>query len=146
MDQLNTYLIKVFDFIKKNRGVYVFNEIDPIILNSILYFIEKDDSDSIIIFTTKYSSTHDFNVFDDVITYSLPNYEEKIKLIKNCLSQYKIDLHQVYNEFKKYNLTHRQIYLSCMGSIKETVLKNIEMSSDLIIKNLTDRYDRYRES
>jgi SpoVK/Ycf46/Vps4 family AAA+-type ATPase len=79
----------VFDTIRQNRGVYLFDEFDALgahrnqvndvgeirrVLNSFLQLLEKDSSDSLIVAATNHGQMLDralFRRFDDVIEYAL---------------------------------------------------------------------------
>ena len=94
MGETSAKLRLVFEDIKKNIGVYFFDEFDAIganrsldnevgearrILNSFLQFIEQDDSNSIIIAATNNHRLLDqalFRRFDDVIHYAMPEEDE----------------------------------------------------------------------
>ena len=107
MGETSAKLRLVFEDIKKNIGVYFFDEFDAIganrsldnevgearrILNSFLQFIEQDDSNSIIVAATNNHRLLDqalFRRFDDVIHYAMPK-EEEIRVIfeKKLVSKY----------------------------------------------------------
>src|SRR5262249_586253 len=94
----------VFDAMQQTRGVYLFDEFDAIassrtlqhdvgeirrVLNSFLQFLEKDDSDSLIVAATNHFEVLDaalFRRFDDVVRYSAPNPYRIRELIENRLS------------------------------------------------------------
>jgi hypothetical protein len=81
----------VFDAMAETRGVYLFDEFDAIgatrdsgndvgeirrVLNSFLQFLERDDSESLIVAATNFVGIIDdalFRRFDDVIAYQLPD-------------------------------------------------------------------------
>ena len=109
MGETSAKLRLVFEDIKKNIGVYFFDEFDAIganrsldnevgearrILNSFLQFIEQDDSNSIIIAATNNHRLLDqalFRRFDDVIHYAMPE-EDEIRAIfeKKLVKKYYI--------------------------------------------------------
>ena len=90
----------------ETRGVYLFDEFDAIgamrsagndvgeirrVLNSFLQFLERDDSESIIVAATNFMDMLDealFRRFDDVITYELPDGEMVRELIQNRLTSF----------------------------------------------------------
>jgi len=94
----------VFDSIKSNRGVYLFDEFDAIgskrdsgndvgeirrVLNSFLQFLEEDTPNSLIVAATNFPDMLDnalFRRFDDVIRYELPSPELAINVLKNKLA------------------------------------------------------------
>jgi SpoVK/Ycf46/Vps4 family AAA+-type ATPase len=96
----------IFDAMAVTRGVYLFDEFDAIgaaraagndvgeirrVLNSFLQFLERDDSESLIIAATNFVGMLDdalFRRFDDVITYELPDKALVRRLIENRLSTF----------------------------------------------------------
>lgn len=96
----------VFDTIAKEQGVFFFDEFDAIgsrrthandvgeirrVLNSFLQFVEKDDSESLIIAATNHADLLDpalFRRFDDVLEYRLPNKGEAVTIMKSRLSRF----------------------------------------------------------
>ena len=108
MGETAAKLFAIFESMKMNRGVYLFDEFDAIgtmrggandvgeirrVLNSFLQFLEQDDSDSLVIAATNLEGILDealFRRFDDVITYHLPDEKELACLIANRLSAFEI--------------------------------------------------------
>jgi SpoVK/Ycf46/Vps4 family AAA+-type ATPase len=106
MGETAAKLHHVFDAMVETRGVYLFDEFDAIgamrsvgndvgeirrVLNSFLQFLERDDSESIIVAATNFMDMLDealFRRFDDVITYEFPNGEMVRKLIENRLTSF----------------------------------------------------------
>lgn len=96
----------IFDAMIETRGVYLFDEFDAIgaarsagndvgeirrVLNSFLQFLERDDSDSVIVAATNFVGMLDdalFRRFDEVITYDLPDKQQIRRLIENRLSAF----------------------------------------------------------
>ena len=96
----------VFDAMGATRGVYLFDEFDAIgatrtarndvgearrVLNSFLQFMERDDSDSIVVAATNFVGMLDdalFRRFDDVIEYALPTPAVRRELVQNRLSAF----------------------------------------------------------
>ena len=94
----------IFDAMSATRGVYLFDEFDAIgaarsigndvgeirrVLNSFLQFLERDDSESLIVAATNFVDMLDdalFRRFDEVITYDLPNKQLIQQLIENRLT------------------------------------------------------------
>lgn len=93
----------IFDAMTETRGVYFFDEFDAIgsrrserndvgeirrVLNSFLQFLEKDESDSLIIAATNHVDLLDpalFRRFDDVIQYELPDEDVTLKILQSRL-------------------------------------------------------------
>lgn len=94
----------IFDSMRGTKGVYFFDEIDALaadrgqlsdttelrrVSNSMLQFIEQDQSASLLIGATNLSSIIDraaFRRFDSVITYSLPTQQEIANIILSRLA------------------------------------------------------------
>src|SRR5690606_13647703 len=92
----------------ETRGVYLFDEFDAIgshrqagndvgemrrVLNSFLMFLERDDSDSIIVAATNLVEMLDpalFRRFDEVIRYAPPEREARKQLVENRLNLFNI--------------------------------------------------------
>lgn len=99
----------IFDAMTETRGVYFFDEFDAIgsrrserndvgeirrVLNSFLQFLEKDDSDSLIIAATNHVELLDpalFRRFDDVIQYGLPDEGVTLKILQSRLVGFEAD-------------------------------------------------------
>lgn len=164
MGETSAKLRQVFDLIEQKQGVYLFDEFDAIggersrdndvgemrrVLNSFLQFIERDNSDSLIIAITNNKALLDqalFRRFDDVILYHLPDNDEKLALLKNRLSRYskKVNFNQLLPNIN--GLSHAEISLACLDAIKETVLnENQSMSNQLILKSIKDRNAAYHK-
>ena len=107
MGETASKLRLVFDAMVDTRGVYFFDEFDAIgarrsvrndvgeirrVLNSFLQFLERDDSDSLIIAATNHPELLDpalFRRFDDVIHYALPDMEIARRILMSRLSNFK---------------------------------------------------------
>lgn len=133
----------VFDAMAETRGVYLFDEFDAIgaartvtndvgeirrVLNSFLQFMERDDSDSIVIAATNFVGMLDdalFRRFDDVLQYDLPNSHAIKALIENRLSGFNLI------EFKwrsvtsiAIGLSHAEICRACEDTARFAVLNH----------------------
>lgn len=164
MGETSAKLRQIFDVIKQRPGVYLFDEFDAIggersldndvgemrrVLNSFLQFIERDESDSLIIAITNNSKLLDqalFRRFDDVISYKLPSREEKQKLLRAYLGNQKskIDYKNILSSIN--GLSHAEITLACLDAIKETVLNDKQkLTTQLILKTIKDRNSAYHK-
>ena len=161
MGETSAKLRQIFDYIEDVPAVYLFDEFDAIggqrgkdnevgemrrVLNSFLQFIERDHSDSLIIAATNNLELLDqalFRRFDDVIHYQLPTDQEKIQLLKNRLNgnilQKDIDL--ILRELT--SLSHAEINQACLDAIKESVINEVKISPDLVIKTIRERKSAY---
>ena len=96
----------VFDAIRQNRGIYLFDEFDALgahrnqsndvgeirrVLNSFLQLLEKDSSDSLIVAATNHGKMLDralFRRFDDVIEYAFPDLTLTEEIIRRKLAPF----------------------------------------------------------
>lgn len=164
MGETSAKLRQVFDLIEERQGIYLFDEFDAIggersrdndvgemrrVLNSFLQFIERENSDSLIIAITNNKSLLDqalFRRFDDVILYHLPSEQEKLSLLKNQLSSQSqnVDFESLLPNIN--GLSHAEISLACLDAIKETVLDDDKrMDNKLILKAIDDRNAAYHK-
>lgn len=99
----------IFDTIRADKGVYLFDEFDALgskrtqandvgeirrVLNSFLQLLEKDDSEGLIIAATNHPDLLDralFRRFDDVIEYRLPDEETSIGILQSRLARFKVE-------------------------------------------------------
>src|SRR5262245_38377519 len=131
----------VFDAMGETRGVYLFDEFDAIgstrtlrndvgeirrVLNSFLQFLERDDSQSIVVAATNFVGMLDealFRRFDDVIRYELPDAPMIRALIENRLSSFDIRKLRWINVTRSAaGLSHAEITRACDDAAKEAVL------------------------
>lgn len=166
MGETSAKLRQIFDIIQQKQGVYLFDEFDAIggersrdndvgemrrVLNSFLQFIERDNSDSLIVSITNNKPLLDqalFRRFDDVILYNLPTKKEKLALLQNRLSNYRktkgVSFTQLLPNIN--GLSHAEISLACLDAIKETILnEGLIMSNQLILKAIKDRNAAYNQ-
>ena len=162
MGETSAKLRQIFEFIKKHRGVYLFDEFDAIgterakdndvgemrrVLNAFLQFIEHDESESFIIAATNNLNLLDqalFRRFDDVILYEKPDVSLIEKLIKNRLGSFqgKFAISSIVTHAK--GLSHAEITQTCDDAIKETILLDKKaVTKGLLIQMLEDRFLAY---
>lgn len=162
MGETSAKLRQIFDLIADRQAVYLFDEFDAIgsqrgkdndvgemrrVLNSFLQFLERDNSESLIIAATNNLGMLDqalFRRFDDVIHYDLPSDAEKIELLKS-----RLDKNLTNNELKDLlpmleNLSHAEINQACLDAIKESILNNSDISLSLIKKTIKERTMAYK--
>jgi AAA+ superfamily predicted ATPase len=162
MGETSVKLRQVFDHIYSETGVYLFDEFDAIaadrnldnevgemkrILNSLLQFIEQDNSQSIIIAATNNKKLLDqalFRRFDDILHYDLPNKKEIKLLLENRLFSYdsRIIINSAAVESAK-GLSQAEIVRVCDDVIKTSILNNSEITSEQIILLLEERHKMY---
>lgn len=131
----------VFDAMSETRGVYLFDEFDAIgstrsvrndvgeirrVLNSFLQFLERDDSDSIVVAATNYVGMLDealFRRFDDVIRYDLPDGAMVRALVANRLSSFETaNLRWPSTTVAAKGLSHAEVTRACDDAAREAVL------------------------
>jgi SpoVK/Ycf46/Vps4 family AAA+-type ATPase len=149
----------VFDAMAETRGVYLFDEFDAIgatrtsgndvgeirrVLNSFLQFMERDDSDSIIVAATNFAGMLDdalFRRFDDVIQYELPNPIEIQQLIENRLNGFMLE------DFRWKNITaaakslsHAEVARACDDAARSAILAQTSIiKGNFLIETLVAR-------
>lgn len=149
----------VFDAMHRTRGVYLFDEFDAIgahrgaendvgeirrVLNSFLQFLERDDSDSLIIAATNYYGMLDhalFRRFDDLVQYELPDAKMTCELIRNRLSVF--DLRRLswktVTESAR-GLSHADIVSACEDAAKDAILADSQrITTTMLAKALKAR-------
>jgi SpoVK/Ycf46/Vps4 family AAA+-type ATPase len=162
MGETSAKLRQIFDLIVDRPAVYLFDEFDAIgsqrgkdndvgemrrVLNSFLQFLERDNSESLIIAATNNLGMLDqalFRRFDDVIHYNLPSDEEKIQLLKSRLGKNVTskDIKVLLPMLE--SLSHAEINQACLDAIKESVLNNSDISLSLIEKTIKERTMAYK--
>ncbi|MGL5893625.1 MAG: AAA family ATPase [Bacteroidales bacterium] len=162
MGETSAKLRQIFDFIEANPAVYLFDEFDAIggqrgkdndvgemrrVLNSFLQFIERDESESLIVAATNNLELLDqalFRRFDDVVHYQLPDDKEKRELLK-CRFNGSLSKQDISILLKELDsLSHAEINQACLDAIKESVIKNIPVNNELILKTIKERKSAYK--
>ncbi|MFT5472514.1 MAG: SpoVK/Ycf46/Vps4 family AAA+-type ATPase [Kiritimatiellia bacterium] len=161
MGETSAKLRQIFDLIKEEHGVYLFDEFDAIggkrsmdndvgemrrVLNAFLQFIEQDTSDSIVIAATNNPTLLDhalFRRFDDVLYYLAPKESERRQLIANLLGTFlpsRFGWKSVLT--KSSNLSHAEIALACNDAIKDAILSDKhEVSGKELCTLISNRQD-----
>lgn len=154
MGETSAKLRQIFDLIKTEHGVYLFDEFDAIggdrsietdvgemrrVLNAFLQFIEQDQSDSLIVAATNNPKLLDqalFRRFDDVVHYQNPDEKQRKALIENLLGQFKGARFgwKAALQFSE-GLSHAEIDSACRDAIKTAILTDREQVTAL---QLTD--------
>jgi SpoVK/Ycf46/Vps4 family AAA+-type ATPase len=140
MGETSAKLRQIFDLIRDEPGVYLFDEFDAIggerslendvgemrrVLNALLQFIEQDVSDSLIIGATNNPALLDralFRRFDDVLHYGLPDEASRRRLIENVLGSFKGRLGWKSIIGQSDGLSHAEIDHACRDAIKGAIL------------------------
>ncbi len=131
----------VFDAIQSTRGVYFFDEFDALgtervrnndvgeihrVLNSLLQFLERDDSDSLILGATNHVDLLDralFRRFDAVLEYPLPASEIATRVMQGrlaLLDTSEIDWAAAAKDAE--GLSHAEIAMACDDAAKNAIL------------------------
>lgn len=150
MGATSAKLGEVFDAIEQYEGVYLFDEFDALgtdrnrdnevgemrrILTSFLMFMERADSESIIVAATNQLEVLDtalFRRFDDVIQYSLPTDEEIARLVSIHLGE-RLKPESVRQVAKLLsNYSHATVCAVCKDAIKESILTNQAISMNML--------------
>lgn len=155
MGETSAKLRLVFDSVHERCGVYLFDEFDAIggerglsndvgeirrVLNSFLQFIERDQSESLIIAATNNVRLLDqalFRRFDDVIHYDLPGPREAKRLISNRLGEFKsasLSLSAVIED--ELPLSHAEIAQACDDAIKEAILSGKQKVTTVLLRTM----------
>jgi SpoVK/Ycf46/Vps4 family AAA+-type ATPase len=135
----------VFDAMAETRGVYLFDEFDAIgatrtaandvgeirrVLNSFLQFMERDDSDSIIVAATNFVGMLDdalFRRFDDVVQYEPPDAKAVQQLIENRLSGFTLEeLRWPSITAAAKGLSHAEVARACDDAARAAVLAELK--------------------
>jgi len=141
MGETSAKLRLIFDAIKQNRGVYLFDEFDALggergakndvgeirrVLNSFLQFLEHDDSGSLVVAATNHVALLDralFRRFDTIIEYPLPDgaiAEQVIRSRLSLLDTSKVDWRTAVNAAD--GLSHADITRACEHAAKNAIL------------------------
>lgn len=159
MGETSAKLRQIFEFIEKEKGVFLFDEFDAIggerslendvgemrrVLNAFLQFIENDSSDSLIIAATNSPRNLDralFRRFDDVLYYDNPPDDARKRLIRNVLGSFlptRLPWTQIVKESAE--LSHAEIDYSCRDAIKLAILSDKKrVNEPLLIQMLAER-------
>lgn len=151
-------LRSIFDFMKNNIGIYLFDEFDAIgsqrnltndvgeirrILNSFLILLEQSSTDSIIIAATNHPELLDAALnrrFDDIITFDKPTKVEIKVFLESRLNpfeQEKIDWEKIFTSCT--NLALGDISKAFDDAAKEAVLYNEGYFTNKILLNSLNR-------
>jgi SpoVK/Ycf46/Vps4 family AAA+-type ATPase len=163
MGETSAKLRQIFEFIKENTGVYLFDEFDAIgtersrdnevgemrrVLNAFLQFLEQDNSNSFVVAATNNISLLDqalFRRFDDVLFYQLPSKTEAFQLIKNKLANYSTSFSVETIPLKEIKgLSHAEISQACDDAVKETILTDKKkITKAVLLTMLRNRKEVY---
>ncbi|MDB6124755.1 MAG: ATPase, family [Pedosphaera sp.] len=164
MGETSAKLRQIFDLIRDEPGVYLFDEFDAIggdrsldndvgemrrVLNALLQFIEQDASDSMIIGATNKPALLDralFRRFDDVLTYNVPDVVARQRLIRNVLGSFE-DGRLGWKAILKESdgLSQAEINHACLDAIKLTILNDQKaVQTVTLAKTLQERKQTHK--
>nr|WP_245212754.1 ATP-binding protein [Rhodohalobacter sp. SW132] len=150
----------IFDAMKENRGVYLFDEFDSIgttrgfsndvgeikrVLNSFLLNIENDTSESIIIAATNFREVLDralFRRFDDIVNFKMPEKKQILETTKRHLKNVSLDKGFNFDEVanQSIGLSYADIVRSCNDAIKSMLMDNSKsLDHQVLLRILSDR-------
>ena len=165
MGETSAKLRQIFDLIRDEPGVYLFDEFDAIggdrsldndvgemrrVLNALLQFIEQDDSDSLIIGATNSADLLDralFRRFDDVLHYNLPDEAARRRLMGNILGTFKGRLGWKSVLAESEGLSHAEIDQACRDSIKHAILNDsVKVGTSSLVTTLRERKETHKRT
>jgi SpoVK/Ycf46/Vps4 family AAA+-type ATPase len=162
MGETSAKLRLIFDAIKQHRGIYLFDEFDSIgttrglindvgeirrVLNSFLQFIDQDDSNSMILSATNHPGILDyalFRRFDDVIEYTLPEKENRQRLLEAKLTGFVtpgLNWEKLANESE--GLSHAEISRACEDAIKESLINHQKKVTPILVERMLAERKKY---
>ena len=163
MGETGNKLRQIFELIEEKKGIYLFDEFDTIggergkdndvgemrrVVNSFLHFLDKDQSESLILAATNNLSLIDqalFRRFDDIIKYQLPNETEIVKLVSNKLSSFRSTMGLDSISEIALGLSHAEITSACYDAIKDAILNNkSKVDKFSLIKFLQNKRSAYQ--
>jgi len=152
----------VFDALVETRGVYLFDEVDALggerarsndvgeirrVLNSFLQFLERDESESLLVAATNHPQMLDqamFRRFDAVVTYPLPSADVIRNIIRNRLANVrlsKLAWPQIVEAAD--GLSHAEVTLAAERAAKDSILAGREeVTTAGLITALRERQSR----
>ena len=159
MGETASKLHLIFDAMAQTRGVYLFDEFDAIgatrtagndvgeirrVLNSFLQFLERDDSDSLVVAATNFADLLDgalYRRFDDVIGYDAPDETMSEKLIRNRLTSYDlsdVEWGEVVSAAR--DLSHAEVARACDDAARGAILAGGKtILNESLVRALRDR-------
>ncbi|AEV38692.1 AAA ATPase, central domain protein [Pseudovibrio sp. FO-BEG1] len=162
LGETSAKLRQIFSMIRERPGVYLFDEFDAIatqrglenevgemrrVLNSLLQFIEADESNSLIVAATNSLHSIDlalFRRFDDILSYEKPQKAEVVSLLQNRLGVFlgKYSLEKVASTAN--GLSHAEISQACDDAIKGAILSDqSKVTQKRLLDMVRDRKGAY---
>jgi SpoVK/Ycf46/Vps4 family AAA+-type ATPase len=159
MGETSAKLRLVFDALRQQRGIYLFDEFDSIgtmrtaandvgevrrILNSFFHLMDEDSSESMILAATNHPDMLDdalFRRFDDVIEYTLPDAAARLAVLKNRLAGATEDRF-VWRKLVSESelLSHAEIVRACDDALKESIVAGRDKTTQAsVLQTLAER-------
>ena len=156
-------LSKVFEHVRTMPAVYLFDEFDAIgsersalgsdsasgemrrVVNSLLQFIEDDQSDSMIIAATNHAQMLDgalFRRFDEAITFAVPTKDELITLVNRAfvdVAAEALDFAAIYTAAANPMLGHADVCAGLRRVRKDHVLVGTPITTAAIVNAFVNR-------
>lgn len=149
----------IFDAINSSRAVYLFDEFDSIgytrevtndvgemrrVLNSFLTFIEKLESNSLVIAATNHGSRLDkalFRRFDDLVEFGLPSEQDVWATIQHRLRGVRTSKLSQSKLLPAANgLSYAEITRACEEAVKEILItRKQSITTKILVNALTER-------
>lgn len=153
----------VFDALNETTGVYLFDEVDALggerarsndvgeirrILNSLLQFLERDQSDSLLVAATNHPQLLDramFRRFNAVIEYPLPTGDVVRALIRNRLATVRLGRIAWQSLFAAADgLRRAEITLAAERAAKDVILTKAEVvTTAALVSELRERQGEF---
>ncbi|TGN17499.1 AAA family ATPase [Leptospira idonii] len=159
LGETSSNLRSIFDYIKNNRFVVLFDEFDALgreradisehgeikrVVNALLQMFDGYRGDSILIAATNHESNLDTAVwrrFEEVLSFTLPNLEQIKKLLELKLKGVRrnllVEIGELANRLK--GLSHADIERIIRRAIKDMILQGKEFLEDRQIESSLSR-------
>ena len=143
MGETSAKLRQIFDLIGRQKGVYLFDEFDAIgggrsldndvgemrrVLNALLQFIERETSESMVVAATNSPELLDralFRRFDDILVYTLPEDQDRRRLIENALGTFLPKAFDWRDIVKvSHGLSSGEIFQAGCDALKDAILQD----------------------
>ena len=152
LGESSSHLRLIFDFLKDNTGVYLFDEFDAMgadrlnendigemrrVLNAFLALLDQDQSDSLIIAATNTPRLLDTALcrrFDDILVYQLPDAEVCEAIVRNLLSLH-VAQSFPWSEVVAScgGLSQAEVTLACNDALKQMILDGKELLTEQML-------------
>lgn len=160
MGETSAKLAKVFEHVRSMPAVYLFDEFDALganrdslggeaagaemrrIVNSLLQFIEDDQSDSLIVAATNHATILDkaiFRRFDESITFPAPSKDEIGSLVARAGIEVDIDISAIYGAVANQHLGHADLCKALDRVRKDQMLIGTPIDTEQLVQAVASR-------